>query len=106
MAELGVERVFIEKISSNNANRRESKRMLDHIREGDMVVVAGISRLARSTRDLLTIVDNLSHKNVGLVSLKENIDTTGPRGRFILAIFGALAELERANIQSRQRGGD
>jgi len=105
MAELGVERVFIEKISGKLANRPELKKMLEYVREGDTVVVADISRLARSTRDLLSIVDTLAHKNVGFVSLKENIDTTSPQGRFILTIFGALAELERENILSRQREG-
>jgi DNA invertase Pin-like site-specific DNA recombinase len=59
----------------------------------------------RSTRDLLSIIDTLQKKHVGFVSLKENIDTTTPQGRFILTIFGALAELERDNILSRQREG-
>jgi DNA invertase Pin-like site-specific DNA recombinase len=106
MAELGVERVFLEKVSGKNANRRpELKKMLDYVREGDTVVVADISRLARSTRDLLSIVDHLTHKGVDFVSLKEKIDTTTPQGRFVLTIFGALAELERENILSRQREG-
>jgi DNA invertase Pin-like site-specific DNA recombinase len=105
MAELGVDRIFVEKISGKNSNRPELKNMLAYVREGDTVIVADISRLARSTRDLLTIVDTLAHKNVGFISLKENIDTTTPQGRFILTIFGALAELERDNILSRQREG-
>lgn len=105
MAELGVERVFIEKIIGKTANRPELKKMLDYVREGDTVVVADISRLARFTRDLLGIVDTLTHKKVEFVSLKENIDTTSPQGRFILTIFAALAELERENILSRQKEG-
>jgi DNA invertase Pin-like site-specific DNA recombinase len=105
MAELGVERVFLEKVSGKNANRPELKKMLDYVREGDTVVVADISRLARSTRDLLTIIDHLTQKGVDFVSLKEKIDTTTPQGRFVLTIFGALAELERENILGRQREG-
>jgi DNA invertase Pin-like site-specific DNA recombinase len=105
MTELGVGRVFIEKISGKNANRPELKKMLDYVREGDTVVVADISRLARSTRDLLSIIDTLSQKNVEFISLKENLDTTSPQGRFILTIFGALAELDRENILSRQKEG-
>jgi DNA invertase Pin-like site-specific DNA recombinase len=105
MAELGTHRIFIEKIGGKNSNRPELKKMLDYVREGDTVVVADIGSLARSTRDLLSIIDTLFRKNVGFVSMKENIDTTGPQGRIILTIFGALAELERENILSRQREG-
>jgi len=105
MAELGVDRLFVEKISGKNANRPELKEMLEYVREGDTVVVADISRLARSTRDLLTIVDSLNQKKVEFVSLKEAIDTTTPQGRFVLTIFGALAELERENILFNQKQG-
>ena len=105
MKELGVDKVFIEKVSGKSANRPELKKMLDYVREGDIVVVAEISRLARSTRDLLNIMDVLSQKKVGFVSMKEAIDTTTAQGRFILTIFGALAELERDYILSRQKEG-
>lgn len=105
MKELGVDKVFIEKVSGKTVNRLELKKMLEYVREGDMVVVAEISRLARSTRDLLNIMDALSQKKVGFVSLKEAIDTTTAQGRFILTIFGALAELERDYILSRQKEG-
>jgi DNA invertase Pin-like site-specific DNA recombinase len=105
MAELGVNKLFIEKLSGKNANRPELKKMLEYVREGDIVVVSDISRLARSTRDLLSIVDILQQKHVGFISLKEAIDTNTPQGRFILTIFGALAELDRDNILSRQREG-
>lgn len=105
MAELGVDRLFVERISGKNANRPELRKLLDYAREGDTVVVSDISRLARSTRDLLSIIDHLNQKQVGFVSLKESIDTTTPQGRFVLTIFGALSELERENILSRQREG-
>lgn len=105
MAELGVDRLFVEKASGKNANRPELKKLLEYAREGDTIVVSDISRLARSTRDLLSIVDALNQKQVGFISLKESIDTTSPQGRFILTLFGALAELERENILSRQREG-
>jgi DNA invertase Pin-like site-specific DNA recombinase len=105
LAELGVNTLFVEKIGAKNANRPELKKMLEYVREGDIIVVSDISRLARSTRDLLSIIDTLNQKHVGFVSLKENIDTTSPQGRFVLTIFGALAELERDNILSRQREG-
>ncbi len=105
MAKLGVEKVFMEKASGKNTHRPELKKLLDYIRDGDVLVVSEISRLARSTRDLLAIVDTLNQKQVGFVSLKEAIDTTSPQGRFILTIFAALSELEREGILSRQKEG-
>ena len=79
--------------------------MMEYIREGDILYIESISRLARSTRDLLSIVQQLQDKKVDLVSLKENIDTATPQGRFVLTIFGALSELERESTLQRQREG-
>ncbi len=81
------------------------KEMMAFVRAGDTVVVESISRIVRNTRDLLSIVSELTEKSVEFVSLKENIDTTTPQGRFMLTVFGALAELERENILERQREG-
>lgn len=105
MAELGVDQLFIENFSGKNTNRPELKKMLEYVREGDTVVVSDISHLARSTRDLLEIIDALNQKKVDFVSHKESIDTTSPQGSFIFTLMGALAELERENILSRQREG-
>ncbi len=105
LKELKVDKIFTEKLSGKNTNRPELNRMLDYIREGDTLYIESISRLARSTKDLLSLVQILQEKGVDLVSLKENIDTTTPQGRFILTIFGALSELERENILQRQREG-
>jgi DNA invertase Pin-like site-specific DNA recombinase len=101
----GVDRVFLEKISGATANRPELKAMLDYVREGDTLVIESISRLARSTRDLLRIIDELREKGVDLLSLKESIDTQTPQGRFVLSIFAALSELERDTIRERQKEG-
>lgn len=100
-----VEQVFHEKVSGSCSNRPELKRLLEYVREGDTVYIESLSRLARSTRDLLEIVDMLREKKTGLVSLKESIDTDTPQGRFILQIFAALSELERESIKQRQREG-
>lgn len=105
MEQYQVERVFAEKISGKNANRPELKTMLDYVREGDTLYIESISRLGRSTRDLLHIIDVLQRKGVTLVSSKENIDTNTPQGRFVLSIFAALSELEREQTLQRQREG-
>lgn len=97
--------LFRDKASGKDTNRPEFQKMLSYIREGDILYVESISRLARSTRDLLRIVDELRDKKAGLVSLKENIDTETPQGRFILQIFAALSELERESIKERQKEG-
>ena len=105
MKELGVEKVYIEKISGKNADRPELKAMMEFVREGDLVIVESISRFARSTKDLLALVEDLTKKNVEFVSQKENIDTTTPQGRFMLTVFGAMAELEREQTLQRQKEG-
>jgi len=105
LSEYRLEKVFIEKASGKNTDRIQFKKMMDYLREGDTLYIESISRLARSTKDLLSIVQKLQEKKVELVSLKENIDTATPQGRFIITVFGALSELERENILQRQKEG-
>lgn len=105
MKEQNAEKMFIDKASGKNTDRAAFKEMMSFVRSGDMVIVESISRIARNTRDLLSIVSELTEKGVEFISLKENIDTTTPQGRFMLTVFGALAELERENILERQREG-
>ena len=105
MQELGVDQVYIDHMSGKSLDRPELKQMMEYVRKGDTVIVESISRFARNTRDLLSIVSDLTARQVEFVSLKENIDTTTPQGRFMLTVFGALAELERENILERQREG-
>ena len=100
-----ISKVYIDKCSGKDRNRPQLRAMLDYVREGDVVVVSDFSRLARSTRDMLQIVQELSDKGAALISLKENIDTDTPQGRFMLTVFAALAELERETILQRQREG-
>ncbi len=101
----GIEKIFSEKESGKNAEREQLKAMLDFVREGDTVVTESISRIARNTRDLLSIVEKLTAKGVEFVSLKESIDTTTPQGRFMMTVFGAMAELDRETILQRQKEG-
>lgn len=105
MQELGVERVFMDKLSGKSTERPELKKMMDFVREGDVVIVESISRFARSTRDLLSLVEELTAKGVEFISQKESIDTTTPQGRFMLTVFAAMAELEREQILQRQKEG-
>ena len=106
MAELGVEKVYIEKVSGKSREGRpELEAMLNFVREGDVVVVESISRFARSTKDLLNLVEELAEKGVEFVSQKEAIDTQTPQGKFMLTVFGAMAELEREQILQRQKEG-
>lgn len=100
-----IEKWFDEKISGKNALRPQLRLMLDFCREGDVIYVHDLSRLARNTRDLLEIVDKLEKKSVKLVSLKENIDTQTPTGRLMLTMIAAIAEFERTNLLERQREG-
>jgi DNA invertase Pin-like site-specific DNA recombinase len=105
MKELGVEQMYIDRASGKNAERSELKKMLNYAREGDTVIVESISRFARNTKDLLDLVEKLTEKRVEFISRKEAIDTTTPSGKFMLTIFGAVAELEREYILQRQREG-
>lgn len=105
MQELGVDQVYIDRTSGKNTDRPELKRMMSFVRSGDTVIVESISRFARNTRDLLDLVEQLTVKQVEFVSKKEAIDTTTPSGKFMLTIFGAVAELEREYILQRQREG-
>lgn len=105
MESLGVDEAYIDRMSGKNANRPELQKMMEYVRRGDTVIVESISRFARNTRDLLDLVERLTAKGVEFVSKKEAIDTTTPTGKFMLTIFGAVAELEREYILQRQREG-
>lgn len=105
MQDLEVEQIFIDRTSGKNTNRPELKRLMEFVREGDTVIVESISRFARNTKDLLELVEQLTNKHVEFVSKKEAIDTSTPTGKFMLTVFGAVAELEREYILQRQREG-
>lgn len=100
-----VEKVYSDKLSGKDTKRPGLASMLEYVREGDVVVVASFDRLARSLPDLLAIVEKLRDKGVALMSLKEAVDTSTPAGKFQLAIFGAMAEFERAIIGERREEG-
>jgi len=105
MESLGVEKIYIEKVSGKSKDRPKLQEMMSFVREGDTLIVESISRFARNTRDLLDLVEQLKKKKVEFVSKKENIDTSTPTGQFMLTVFGAMAQLERDTILERQREG-
>lgn len=105
MEELGADEIFIDKASGKNMQRPELKKMMEFVRKGDCIICDSISRFARNTKDLLELIEQLNQKEVIFVSKKECIDTNTPTGKFMLTVFGAVAELEREYILQRQREG-
>ncbi len=105
MKQFDIERWFIEKVSGKDTNRPKLKELLEFAREGDIIHIHDFSRLARSTKDLLEIVELLNAKGITLVSNKENIDSSTPTGKLMLTMIGAINEFERTNLLERQREG-
>ena len=105
MESKGIEKYFIEKCSGKDTNRPKLKEMLDFVREGDTIYIHDFSRLARSTEDLLNIVNQLTAKGVHLISNKENLDTSTPTGKLMLTMIAAINQFERENLLERQKEG-
>lgn len=105
LKKFNIEKWFTEKVSGKNMDRPKLQEMLDFCREGDTIYIHDFSRLARSTKDLLDIVERLKEKGVHLVSNKENIDSSTPQGKLMLTMIAAIYEFERENMLERQREG-
>ena len=100
-----VEKIFLDKLSGKDTDRPQLQAMLEFAREGDTVYVSEFSRLARSTKDLLDIVQQLKEKQVQVISLKESFDTSTPAGELAMTMFAAIATFERKIMLERQREG-
>lgn len=100
-----IEKWYVEKVSGKDTNRPKLKEMLDFVRDGDIVYIHDFSRLARSTKDLLDVIEFLGDKGVQLVSNKENLDSSTPSGKLMVTMLGAIYEFERTNNLERQREG-
>lgn len=98
----GIEKWYIEKVSGKNTDRPEFQRMMSELKEGDIIYVHALSRLARNARDLLNIQYELQEKGVNLVSNKENIDTTTPTGRCFFGMLAVMNQFEREIMLERQ----
>ena len=106
MKGFGIDKYFIEKKSGKNTeDRPQLQAMLEFVREGDTVYIHSLDRLARSTQDLLNIVEQLQAKGVELHSDKEAIDSNTPTGKLMLTMIAAINQFERENLLERQREG-
>jgi len=101
----GCDKLFVETASGTRTDRPELAMALEQARQGDVLVVWRLDRLARSLRHLIDIADDLNRRSVALKSITENIDTTTPSGRFMFNILGALSPMEREIIVERTRAG-
>lgn len=104
--EIGVERIYTEKITGMKFERPELKKLLENLRPGDIVITCDLTRLSRSTRDLFTIVDAIQAHGANIKSLKESwIDTTTPQGKLLFTIFAGIGQFERDLISQRTKEG-
>ncbi|MFV1607229.1 recombinase family protein [Phaeobacter sp. JH20_10] len=105
LAAAGAAKLFADKVSGSKRERPELDKMLDQLRDGDVVTVTKYDRLARSLKDLLEIVESIRARGAGFRSLAEDIDTTTPAGRLVFHVFASIAQFERERISERTREG-
>jgi len=101
----GVDHIYNEKMTGTKKDRPELAKMIDRMTEGDTVVIESLSRLGRSTKDLIELVELFNQQNVNLVSLKESIDTSTPTGKLLFTLMSAIAQFERDVIADRTKEG-
>ena len=101
----GCQKIFKEEASGGRWNRPELHRLLDQLREGDIVTVWKLDRLSRSLKDLIAILERIEQAKAHFESLTEHIETHSPAGRMLTQMLGSFAEFERAMIRERTRQG-
>ena len=101
----GVDKIYNEKMTGTKRERPELDKMLDRMTDGDTVVIESLSRLGRSTKDLIELVELFESKEVNLVSLKESIDTNTSTGKLLFTLMSAIAQFERDCIADRTKEG-
>ena len=105
MEKYKVEKVFTEKVSGKDTQRPKLQELIGFARENDIIVIHSFDRLARSTKDLLYLVEMFTNKGITLISNKEQIDTSTPTGKLLLTVIAAINEFERTNLLERQAEG-
>ncbi len=101
----GVDKIYNERMTGTKRSRPELEKLLERLTEGDTVVIESLSRLGRSTKDLIWLMETFNSKGVNLVSLKESIKTTTSTGKLLFTLMSALAQFERDVIADRTREG-
>lgn len=101
----GVDKIYNERMTGTKRSRQKLEKLLKRLIEGDNIVVESLSRLGRSTKDLIRLMETFNSKGVNLVSLKESIDTTTSTGTLLFTLMSALAQFERDAIADRTREG-
>lgn len=102
----GADEIIQEKITGTKADRPELNKLLDKLRKGDIVLIADLTRLSRSTKDLFSLVEQIEKKGANIKSLKESwMDTTTPQGKLMFTIFAGVSQFERDLISQRTKEG-
>lgn len=101
----GADKIYSEKVTGTQKERPELNRMFDELSEGDTVVVESLSRLGRSTKNLIELMELFNERGVNLVSLKESIDTTTPTGKLLFTLISAISQFERDCLAERTKEG-
>lgn len=101
----GIDKIYSEKITGTRKDRPELQKMLENLSNGDTVVIESLSRLGRSTKNLIELMELFYDKGVNLVSLKENIDTTTPTGKLLFTLISAISQFERDCLAERTKEG-
>ena len=101
----GVYKIYSEKMTGTKRERPELQKMLGVLSEGDTVVIESLSRLGRSTKNLIELMELFNEKGVNLVSLKESIDTTTPTGKLLFTLISAISQFERDCLAERTKEG-
>ena len=101
----GIDKIYSEKITGTRKDRPELQKMLENLSNGDTVVIESLSRLGRSTKNLIELMELFNNKGVNLVSLKESIDTTTPTGKLLFTLISAISQFERDCLAERTKEG-
>jgi DNA invertase Pin-like site-specific DNA recombinase len=108
LSDLNIDKLFMDKLSGKDTNRPQLQAALDYLRDGDVLVVHSMDRLARNMRDLLNLVAELNAKGIAVEFVKEHLNFTGddsPMSKLMMSILGGVAEFERSIIRERQKEG-
>ena len=106
LKEAGCEKIFKEKITGTKKDRPELDKLMEHLREGDLIIISDLTRLSRSVKDLFSLVDQIEKKGANIKSLKESwMDTSTPQGKLMFTIFAGISQFERVLISQRTLEG-